>query len=75
MTNLYVKDFPDKSNRPKSDSDEPSEADNHDEGMDEFNESDLIELFKPFGEIASAVVMKDDVGRSRGFGFVCFSRW
>jgi len=38
----------------------------------EFNDSDLVELFQPFGEIISACVMKNQDGSSRGFGFVCF---
>lgn len=32
----------------------------------------LRESFETFGAIASAVVMMDENGRSRGFGFVCF---
>jgi polyadenylate-binding protein len=43
---------------------------NLDEDMDETK---VRELFTPFGEISSLVVMKDDKGVSRGFGFVCFS--
>ena len=38
----------------------------------EFNDSDLVELFQPYGEILSATVMKHQDGTSRGFGFVCF---
>jgi len=34
-------------------------------------EQDLIDLFSPAGEVASAVVITDrDTGRSKGFGFV-----
>lgn len=33
----------------------------------------LEEEFKPFGTITSAKVMIDDTGKSKGFGFVCFS--
>ena len=34
-------------------------------------EQDLIDLFSPSGEVASAVVITDrDTGRSKGFGFV-----
>lgn len=33
----------------------------------------LEEEFKPFGTITSAKVMVDDSGKSKGFGFVCFS--
>lgn len=32
----------------------------------------LQKMFAPFGEIASAVVMRDERGFSKGFGFVCF---
>lgn len=35
------------------------------------SESDLRNLFEPFGEVSSAkVIMDRDTGRSRGFGFV-----
>ena len=38
------------------------------------NESDLRDLFTPFGEPASARVITDrESGRSKGFGFVEFS--
>lgn len=40
---------------------------------DDVDEEKLRELFTPFGEITSLVVMKDDKGASRGFGFVCFA--
>lgn len=33
----------------------------------------LEEEFKPFGTITSARVMVDETGKSKGFGFVCFS--
>lgn len=33
----------------------------------------LEEEFKPFGAITSAKVMVDETGKSKGFGFVCFS--
>jgi len=32
----------------------------------------LIELFKPFGTATSVAAMKDERGRCKGFGFVCF---
>ena len=56
--NLYVKNFPKK----------------HDEEGQEqvFSDDDLRKLFEPHGEIVSAVVMKDEEGKSKGFGFVCF---
>lgn len=64
-TNLYVKNFP-----------KPYAGESDDEGVQrEFNDSDLVELFRPFGEIASACVMKDAAGASKGFGFVCFVNW
>lgn len=37
-----------------------------------FDENDLKKLFEKFGEINSAVVLKDDKNESKGFGFVCF---
>lgn len=34
-------------------------------------EAELLELFKPFGKIESAVVVMDtETGKSKGFGFV-----
>lgn len=40
----------------------------------ETNESDLRELFTPFGEPDSVKVITDrDTGRSKGFGFVEFT--
>merc|ERR1719395_169523 len=30
-------------------------------------------MFETFGTITSAVAMKDDKGKCKGFGFVCFS--
>jgi len=40
---------------------------------DEVTEEELAEKFKPFGTITSCRLMKDGSGRTRGFGFVCFS--
>jgi polyadenylate-binding protein len=37
-----------------------------------LNESDLEALFIKFGDITSAVIMKDETNQSKGFGFVCF---
>ncbi|KAK0419440.1 hypothetical protein QR680_014146 [Steinernema hermaphroditum] len=38
----------------------------------EFSQHDLESLFAPFGTIASLAIMKDEAGRSKGFGFVSF---
>ena len=46
-----------------------------DASQGEYNDSDLVALFRPYGDIVSAAVMKDEEGRSRGFGFVCFANW
>ena len=43
-----------------------------DEVNQDFTDADLEKLFEQFGEIVSAVVMKHEDGRSKGFGFVCF---
>ncbi|KAL7665061.1 Polyadenylate-binding protein, cytoplasmic and nuclear [[Candida] zeylanoides] len=40
---------------------------------DSIDSEKLEEEFKPFGVITSARVMVDDSGKSKGFGFVCFS--
>lgn len=40
---------------------------------EEINSEGLEEEFKPFGTITSAKVMVDEAGKSKGFGFVCFS--
>ncbi|MDR3736094.1 MAG: hypothetical protein P4L10_11225 [Acidobacteriaceae bacterium] len=41
-----------------------------------FTNKDMTELFAPYGEIISAVVIKDtqDAKENRGFGFVCFKK-
>lgn len=42
--------------------------------LDESVTSETLEdEFKPFGTITSAKVMVDEAGKSKGFGFVCFS--
>lgn len=42
--------------------------------LDDSIDSDrLKEEFTPYGEITSAIVMKDESGKSKGFGFVCYS--
>lgn len=37
-----------------------------------LNEEGFKELFTPFGAIKSAVIMKDEAGKSKGFGFINF---
>lgn len=39
-----------------------------------FSEDDLKSLFDPFGEILSSIIVKDENGESRCFGFVCFKK-
>ena len=39
-----------------------------------FAEKELVELFSKFGKINSAVILKDEKGESKGFGFVCFEK-
>ena len=39
---------------------------------EDFGEEQMRELFLPFGTINSLVVMKDEVGQSKGFGFVSY---
>lgn len=38
----------------------------------DFNEQDLERFFGKWGEITSAVIMKNEDGTSKGFGFVCY---
>lgn len=38
----------------------------------DMNEDQLTEMFKGFGELGSVVIMKDENGVSKEFGFVCF---
>ena len=40
---------------------------------DSIDSEKLNEAFTPFGHITSARLMTDDDGKSRGFGFVCYS--
>ncbi|OAY42807.1 polyadenylate-binding protein 7 [Manihot esculenta] len=40
---------------------------------DDVTDEDLKEHFSQCGTITSAKLMRDDKGRSKGFGFVCFS--
>jgi len=35
--------------------------------------ADLLAVFEPFGKVASAHLALDSQGKSRGFGFVCFT--
>jgi len=39
---------------------------------EDTTDATLKELFEPFGSIASAAATKDEKGKCRGFGFVCF---
>ena len=39
---------------------------------EDFGEEQMRELFLPFGTINSLVVMKDETGQSKGFGFVSY---
>ncbi|BFZ57089.1 Protein phosphatase PP2A regulatory subunit B [Savitreella phatthalungensis] len=40
---------------------------------DDVDDDKLRAEFEPFGDITSAKVMLDEVNKSKGFGFVCFS--
>lgn len=37
-----------------------------------IEDHDLREMFSKYGEISSAIIMRDEQGASKGFGFVCF---
>lgn len=39
-----------------------------------FSDKELVELFSKYGKINSAIVLKDEKGESKGFGFVCFEK-
>mmetsp|Transcript_79672 Transcript_79672/g.145666 ORF Transcript_79672/g.145666 Transcript_79672/m.145666 type:complete len:193 (-) Transcript_79672:55-633(-) len=42
--------------------------------LDEEADDDALQLlFQPFGTITSVAAMKDEKGRCKGFGFVCFA--
>lgn len=41
---------------------------------DSVDDAKLEEEFAPYGKITSAKVMRDDAGKSRGFGFVCYTK-
>ena len=41
--------------------------------VDEVDDEQLRAEFAPHGTITSAKVMKDTAGKSKGFGFVCYS--
>lgn len=38
-----------------------------------INDDQFREAFAPYGTITSAQIMRDEIGASKGFGFVCFS--
>merc|ERR1719386_573670 len=38
-----------------------------------MDDEGLRNLFQPFGSITSCIVIKDEKGRNKGFGFVCFA--
>lgn len=40
---------------------------------DSIDDEKLKEEFSPYGTITSVIVMKDEAGKSKGFGFVCYS--
>jgi len=40
---------------------------------DTIDEAALKELFEPFGTVTSVATPKDEKGRNKGFGFVCFA--
>eukprot|EP00932_Pfiesteria_piscicida_P006603 SRR837773.16550.p2 GENE.SRR837773.16550~~SRR837773.16550.p2 ORF type:complete len:589 (+),score=308.82 SRR837773.16550:25-1791(+) len=40
---------------------------------EEMDDATLKELFEPFGTVTSSCIMKDDRGKCKGFGFVCYS--
>lgn len=37
-----------------------------------FTDEQFEEIFKPFGKLYNACVMRDHEGKSKGFGFACF---
>lgn len=39
---------------------------------EDFTEEQLTDLFKPFGDLGSVKIMRDENGVSKKFGFVCF---
>jgi polyadenylate-binding protein len=38
----------------------------------DFSEEELTQIFAKYGEITSAVIMRDENQKSKGFGFVSF---
>lgn len=40
---------------------------------DAVDDAQLMQAFAAYGNITSAKIMRDETGRSKGFGFVCFS--
>lgn len=42
---------------------------------EDYTDDDLRLRFETYGEIISAVIMRDENEKSKGFGFVCFKDW
>lgn len=40
----------------------------------DISDEEFRKVFEQFGPIISAVIMKDDQEKSKGFGFVCFEQ-
>ncbi|XP_072979702.1 polyadenylate-binding protein 7-like [Typha angustifolia] len=73
--NLYVSKFVKRNERQPSlkEPKAPAYANLYVKNLDSVVTDDVLrEKFSDFGRVCSAVVMKDKVGRSRGFGFVSF---
>lgn len=41
---------------------------------EKVDEERLKQLFIPFGQITNTIIMRDEAGNSKGFGFINFSR-
>lgn len=68
----YVSKFVKKSERHAA-HEEPSFTNVYVNNLDHnLTDDQLKEKFSTFGTVKNAAIMKDDHGKSRGFGFVCF---